>query len=103
MSMIQFGARKGPNLDAKNVFQSSRVAGAQIFVPSGQLSFSPFFLTSIQFSHFNKTPVEYCPVSLSLWQVQFGGLPAFGCVLIMDFHGGGAVVTFFLGALAVWQ
>jgi hypothetical protein len=101
--MIQFGARKGPNLDAKNVFQSSFVAGAQSFVPSGQLFLSPFFLTSIQFTHFNKTPDEYWPVSLSLVQLQVGGLPFFGFVPIMAFHGGGAVVTFFFGARAVWQ
>jgi len=101
--MIQFGARKGPNFDAKNVFQSSRVAGAQSFVPSGQLSLSPAFLTSIHPSHFKRTPAEYCPVSLSFSQVQFAGLPGFGLGLTTAFHGGGAVVTFALGARAVWQ
>jgi len=49
-SMIQWGLRNGP-AEPKKVFQSSRDAGAKIFVPLGQLFFWVDFDTSRQPLH----------------------------------------------------
>jgi len=66
--------------DAMKVFQSSRLAGAKILVPIGQLFLSLARYTSKQFSHFKSTFAEYLPVSSTLLQTHPEGLPDFGVV-----------------------
>jgi hypothetical protein len=77
--MIQCGLRRGL-AELINVCQSSRVLGAKILVPSGQLFFCVDLYTSRQAVHFMRTPGEYAPVTTTLVQVQPLGLPAFGVV-----------------------
>jgi hypothetical protein len=62
------------------VFQSSRLAGAKILVPMGQLFLSLALYTSKQFSHFRSTRAVYLPVSSTLLQTHPEGLPDFGVV-----------------------
>jgi hypothetical protein len=101
--MIQCGARKGVPPDARNTFQSSRVAGAKSFVPSGQLILSAVFLTSQQFVHFKMAFAEYAPLSVSFSHLQLEGLPSLGFVLMTSLHGGGVVRMGFFALKAVWQ
>jgi len=68
--------------EAMKVFQSSRLAGAKILVPVGQLFLSLALYTSKQFSHFKSTFAEYLPDSSTLLQTQPEGLPVFGVVEI---------------------
>jgi hypothetical protein len=75
--MIQCGLRNGV-ADSMNVFQSSRVLGAKILEPKGQLFFCVAFETSKQPLHLIKTPGEYFPVSATFSHTHPPGLPGLG-------------------------
>jgi hypothetical protein len=102
--MIQCGALKGLPPDARKVFQSARLCGEKILVPSGQLFFSPVFFTVKQFVHFRTAPAEYEPFNFSFAHLQLLGLPFFGSVLTCTLQGGCVDVYLGLSApLADWQ
>jgi hypothetical protein len=61
-----------------NVFQSDRVRGEKILVPTGQLFFCMDLLTRKQPTHLMRAPAEYLPVSATLLQTHPLGLPFFG-------------------------
>jgi hypothetical protein len=77
--MIQFGARSGV-AEPMKAFQSSRLEGAKILVPTGQLFFSIALLTLRQFIHFKSTPGLYLfPEAISTFlHTHPLGLPFFG-------------------------
>jgi hypothetical protein len=64
MSMMKSGDRNGA-ADSMKVFQSERVLGEKILVPSGQLFFSSDLLTFKQPVHLMREPAEYFPVRVT--------------------------------------
>jgi len=77
-STIQCGARNG-EADAMNAFQSSRLAGANIFVPKGQLFLSLALDTLRQFKHFISCWLYVEPEAIAtLSHLQPSGLPGLG-------------------------
>jgi hypothetical protein len=64
MSIMKSGDRSGA-ADSMNVFQSARVLGEKILVPTGQLFLSSDLLTFKQPVHLMREPAEYLPVSVT--------------------------------------
>jgi hypothetical protein len=60
------------------VFQSLRVRGEKILVPSGQLFFCVDLLTRKQPTHLKREPAEYRPVSATDLHTHPLGLPFLG-------------------------
>jgi len=77
MSMIQWGARKGP-AELRKVLQSWRLWGEKIFIPFGQLFFWLDLYTSRHSEHFTNIPALYLPVRETLEHLQEAGDPPAG-------------------------